>query len=180
MRLWHLAVVVVAAVALAGCDNGSGQPTTRGGGSPDDETIDVIPATYATLDAAVKENKGKVVVADFWATWCPPCVERFPHLVAMHDKYAAQGLVCMSVSQDNMIDRAKAVRFLRTNRATFTNFIWNDNTTEGARNVKERFRLGGFIPHVAVFGRDGQIAYAGVEKGPEQVEELVRHELARK
>jgi thiol-disulfide isomerase/thioredoxin len=182
MRLWHLAACVGAAVALAGCDFGSGQPATRGGDPPagGDSTIDVVPATYATLDAAVKENKGKVVVVDFWATWCPPCVKRFPHLVSMHNKYAGEGLVCISVSQDNMVDRPEVVKFLRNQEATFTNFIWNDNTREGHRNVTERFRLGGYIPHMTVFGRNGEIAYAGVEKGPEEVEEVVKDELARK
>src|SRR5262245_43132161 len=102
MRLWCLVAVVTAAVAVAGCDSGSGQPTSRNSSSSaGDDGIDLLPANYFTLDAAVKENKGKVVLVDFWATWCGPCRERFPHLVHMHQKYSGRGLVCITVSLDS-------------------------------------------------------------------------------
>jgi thiol-disulfide isomerase/thioredoxin len=44
--------------------------------------------------------KGKVVVLDFWATWCPPCRAEIPGLVALQKKYAAQGLSVIGVSLD--------------------------------------------------------------------------------
>ena len=44
--------------------------------------------------------KGKVVILDFWATWCPPCRAAIPHLVELHKKYQQQGLEIIGISLD--------------------------------------------------------------------------------
>ena len=46
---------------------------------------------YDGLGKAIRGLRGKVVVVDIWATWCPPCKREFPELVKLHDKYAADG-----------------------------------------------------------------------------------------
>lgn len=61
--------------------------------------------------------RGKVVVIDFWASWCEPCRHSFPWLNAMQTKYADRGLVIIGVNVDR--DRADAERFLREVPATF-------------------------------------------------------------
>lgn len=48
----------------------------------------------------LSDYKGKVVVLNFWATWCPPCREEIPDLVALQKQYAARGLVVLGVSMD--------------------------------------------------------------------------------
>lgn len=74
--------------------------------------VEVFTETQALIDA-VAELKGKTVVINFWATWCAPCVEEFPALVAAAERYADDGVVLVTVSQDFEDDiDSKVVPFL--------------------------------------------------------------------
>jgi len=84
--------------------------------------------TVATIDAAglkkqVAARKGKVVVVNFWATWCGPCVEEFPALVTLQNKNAAKGLDLVTVSFDEAEDKGKVASFLSKNKLTKGTFI---------------------------------------------------------
>ncbi len=48
----------------------------------------------------LSDFKGKVVLLNFWATWCPPCREEIPDLISLQKQYAAQGLVVLGISMD--------------------------------------------------------------------------------
>jgi thiol-disulfide isomerase/thioredoxin len=168
MRTWVLAAV--AALACAGC-----------GAPPPDVTV--TDATHATLDAAIKAHKGEVVLVDFWATWCPPCVEGFPHVVGLHRRYAARGLACVSVSLDraNAGDDVRA--FLRDQGAVFENFHWKTYRERDERLAfEEHFRFVGSIPHQVLYDRDGKLVWARSDDhlSDRQLDELVRRLLDRR
>jgi thiol-disulfide isomerase/thioredoxin len=135
-------------------------------------TVRVV--NYAEMGKVVRGLKGKVVVVDFWATTCPPCVAKFPHLVEMHNKYARDGLAAVSVSLDPVGDaekRKKVESFLSRRKATFTNLLLDAPNTVW----KDKLRFDG-PPCVYVFDRanrivgkypttpDGGVDYAVIEK----------------
>lgn len=119
--------------------------------------VELKSVKYRELIEAVKSQRGKVVAVDVWATWCPPCMQHFPHLVGLHRKYKDQGLVCMSVSLDLMLypqdGKQRSEKFLTEKQATFPNFL-----LEGADAVlDEKWRTGG-PPLWFVFDRQGRRA----------------------
>src|SRR5690349_25158511 len=62
--------------------------------------------------------RGKVVLVDFWASWCAPCRGSFPWLTRMHDRFAANGFTVVALDLDK--DRAAADRFLEEFPAPLT------------------------------------------------------------
>jgi len=65
----------------------------------------------------LSQLRGKVVLVDFWASWCGPCGEEMPFLERLHDRYADQGLVIIAVNIDN--EEANMRRFLRRTPVSF-------------------------------------------------------------
>jgi len=108
---------------------------------------------YPDLVAALKAQRDRVVVLDVWATYCVPCKKEFPHLVELHHQYVKDGLTCISVSVDETDQREAALKFLKAQKATFPNFLLN----EEAAVWQEKWDLKS-IPAVFVFGRDGKVA----------------------
>ena len=108
---------------------------------------------YADLGKLVRDNKGKVIVVDVWATNCLPCRKEFPHLVELHKKHAADGLVCVSLSLDKPEKEKSALEFLVKQEATFANF----RLEEGFKWLADKLDVGA-IPVVIVFDRDNKRA----------------------
>src|SRR5947209_4243467 len=61
----------------------------------------------------LSDLKGKVVVIDFWATWCSPCVKSVPTLVQLYEKYRARGLEILSITVDEQADLYKIAPFAK-------------------------------------------------------------------
>ena len=62
--------------------------------------------------------KGKIVIIDFWASWCQPCKDSFPAMNELQKKYADKGLVIIAVNEDE--EKSDMQDFLKANAATFT------------------------------------------------------------
>jgi cytochrome c biogenesis protein CcmG, thiol:disulfide interchange protein DsbE len=102
--------------------------------------------TAPTLDLA--RYRGKVVLVDFWASWCEPCRHSFPWLNAMHARYADRGLVVIGINVDR--NRADADRFLQDVPATFP-IVYDP-----AGALASRYDLPG-MPASYVIGRNGDV-----------------------
>ena len=88
-----LLVLLVAALAV-GCSSGeTGQGLS--GGAPDF----LLPAVDGSM-VRLSDHSGKVIIVDFWATWCPPCLEMIPVLSKLHKNFKDEGLVVLGISLD--------------------------------------------------------------------------------
>jgi cytochrome c biogenesis protein CcmG, thiol:disulfide interchange protein DsbE len=91
---------------------------------------------------------GRVVVVDFWASWCKPCRQSIPWLNEMRSRYGQKGLVIVGINVD--AKRADAQRFLETTPIDFDIFF----DTQG--ELAQRYSLKG-MPSSLVFDRDGKL-----------------------
>jgi thiol-disulfide isomerase/thioredoxin len=105
-----------------------------------------VPATGADLDLA--RYHGKVVVLDFWASWCKPCRQSIPWLNEMRARYGERGLVIVGVNVDAV--HTDAERFLRDVPVSF------DLVFDPAGDLAQRFEVKG-MPTSVVLDRNGQI-----------------------
>jgi cytochrome c biogenesis protein CcmG, thiol:disulfide interchange protein DsbE len=84
-------------VCLCGCYDRS-RPARIGSAAPDFTVQD------STRQVTLSQFKGQVVVLNFWATWCPPCIEEMPSLVEMQQKMKDKGITVLAVSVDEDAD----------------------------------------------------------------------------
>ena len=95
----------------------------------------------------LSDAAGKVVLLNFWETWCGPCRMELPHLQRIHDRFSAAGLTVVGVSSENP---AETLRFLRDNGITYT-------ALSDARNhATSRYHVDA-IPTTFIIGRDGAL-----------------------
>jgi thiol-disulfide isomerase/thioredoxin len=101
--------LVIAAALLVFSQAGAEDPTA---GSPLPELQSLLPG------ARLPDTAGKVVLVDFWASWCEPCRASFPALQRLHQKYAARGLVVVGIGVDEEADAFQA--FAKRQRVGFS------------------------------------------------------------
>ncbi|MBA3242979.1 MAG: TlpA family protein disulfide reductase [Acidobacteria bacterium] len=95
--------------------------------------------------------KGRIVVLNFWATYCVPCRKEMPDLAAIQNEYAALGVQVVGASADEVEDRAKVLQFVKENKVNFP--VWTGATTADMM----RFGLGAALPGTIIIGRDGRV-----------------------
>jgi thiol-disulfide isomerase/thioredoxin len=139
-----------------------------GGDHPDAPAISLTDIEGRRLDLA--DYKGKVVVLDFWATWCGPCRIEIPGLMEMQNKYGKQGLSVIGISMDD--EPGPVVEF-------YKEFKMNYPVAVGNQRIGELY--GGIfgLPTTFLIGRDGRIyaKHTGATN-PAVIEEEVQQLLA--
>ena len=102
------------------------------------------------------KNRGQVVLVDFWATWCAPCLAQFPHTVELHRKYQDRGLAVISVSLDDPSEAARVREFLQEQEADFDNLLSEHG---GGTEAVDAFGLPGSVPYYRVYDRSGELQH---------------------
>ncbi len=118
------------------------------------------------------EQRGDVVVLNFWASWCGPCRQEMPHLNALQDRYASLGLKLYGVNVDENSDDAN--RAIKDLKVAFPVLFDNNNTVAELFNVDA-------MPTTVIIDRDGNMRHlhrgykSGFEKFyDQQIASLIR------
>ena len=96
--------------------------------------------------------KGRIVILNFWATYCIPCRKEMPDLAVIQNEYAALGVQVIGASTDEEADRPKVLQFIKDTKINFP--IWLGAGTGDML----RFGLGTGLPGSVLIGKDGRIA----------------------
>jgi len=104
-----------------------------------------------------KAYRGKVVLVDFWATWCGPCIREMPHVRELHEKLGKQGFVVLGVNLDRKPEAL--AEFLKENKLPWSNLV-----DEGAQQAATKYGVRA-IPTMMVINQQGKIAAVGHRVG---------------
>jgi thiol-disulfide isomerase/thioredoxin len=116
-------VLSIASAMLSGCVQSVHVPDKPAAKATSASAVQLTRGDAKALDSLIAAHKGEVVLVDYWATWCGPCVENFPHTVELAKKYRQQGLATIAVSFDLLDDELKVREFLAKQGADFENLI---------------------------------------------------------
>jgi peroxiredoxin len=112
--------------------------------------------TLADLDRktwTLKDLRGKVVVLNFWATWCPPCRKELPGLESLYRQFKDEGLVILAISDE---DAGKVKPFIVEQKVTYPVLL------DPGRKVNELFQIEG-IPKTFVYDRNGKLVAQSID-----------------
>ena len=121
-----------------------GNPGAQPGAPVPGFTLPDLEGRMHTLD----DLKGKVVVLNFWATWCPPCIEEMPSLEKLHEALASKGLAVVAVSVDERFSDIE--QFVDEWNLTFT--VLHDNGMKVSRSY-QTFKY----PETYIIDRNGRL-----------------------
>jgi thiol-disulfide isomerase/thioredoxin len=154
LRIGICGASLALAVGLVGCTLPSNSPS---GGSNQPAPQFMLPDLNGK-QVRLKDFSNKVLIVDFWATWCGPCREEIPHLNKLYEDYRGKGLEIVGISMDTD-EPANIKKFTRDFRMEYTVVIGNGD-------VAQDFGLLGY-PTTIIIDRKGNIIkkYTGYQPG---------------
>ena len=138
-------------------------PTMIHGQQPAELTLKDIKGRYVRL----RDYRGKVVLINFWATWCPPCRTEIPDLIKLQREYRSRGLRVIGVTYPPQ-KLATVRRFVRKARVNYPIAL-------GTEETMSIFTSGEILPVTIVIGADGRVR--DIIKGillPEEFEQKIK------
>ena len=115
------------------------------------QTAELSLKDLSGVEQSLQSLKGRIVVLNFWATYCIPCRKEMPDLAVIQNEFAALGVQVIGVSTDDLEDRSKVLQFVKETKVNFP--IWVGGSTEHM----VRFGLGAALPGTVIIDRNGII-----------------------
>ena len=127
------------------------QPEFKGSDNAELELADLTGARQS-----LESFRGRVVVLNYWATWCEPCKKEMPDLASIQSDYAALGLQVIGAAGDSAADTQKVLKFVREYKVNFP--VWLGATTADMK----RMGVGEVLPATVIIDQNGKIVWRGV------------------
>ncbi len=136
---------------------------------------DFTSQTVDGKDVKLSDLRGKVVILDFWATWCGPCMASMPHTQEVSAHYKDQGVVVLANCTSDT--RAKFEAWVRTNQDKYPDILWtHDKAERGESRASSKLYGVSGIPTQFIIDRDGKVAdiVVGYLKGEVLLDDALR------
>jgi len=135
----HPARFVALLVLVGGCARSAPPPPVA------DFTVDTVAPPLKSV--SLKSLRGKPVVLDFWATWCPPCRETMPQLDKLYRKYQPKGVEFLAISGEDLVDLRS---FLPKSGVSYPLYV----DTKGEANQSLKVES---IPRLVILDQEGRV-----------------------
>lgn len=187
-------------LVLAGCNVAPGPVPITGGSL--DQNVELPSGRFLVNSEAIRnsldvpitkldgtkfslsEHRGKVVVVDFWATFCPPCVKQAPQLAELSGRYRDQGLEVVGLTSDDKSDQKKVEEFIQRVGINY-NIGYAGNWVSHSFLAGTEDETGAPpIPQLFIISRRGEVVEHLIgdspQRGVARLEEVIKRELALK
>lgn len=144
-----MAMLVICTVCIQCERNETPEPTPDTGSRT--AAIDFMLVGIDGANYTLSDQKGRVVIVDFWATWCPPCREEIPHLIKLHETYGEKGVVIWGVGLD---EEMKLRAFADEQAISYPVLV-------GDQSIGQKYGVQG-IPTTFIFDKQNRIAFKHV------------------
>jgi thiol-disulfide isomerase/thioredoxin len=156
----RLASILAIALALVACEQAQTSVADKAGDKAvvAEALIGKLRPAFELIDTddkmrSVDEWNGKVLVVNFWATWCPPCRKEMPAFIELQEKYGKDGLQFVGIAID---EKDKVVDFSDTYGVNYPMLLGTLDAIELGKQFGNRF---GALPYTVIIARDGKIAF---------------------
>jgi cytochrome c biogenesis protein CcmG, thiol:disulfide interchange protein DsbE len=140
--------------------------------------LHLVPLDVSSYRSVIKAQRGRVVLVDFWATWCEPCRAELPGLAAMARKLHSRGLVLVTVSADEPEQEHDARELLEKIGVPPPVYIKRAASDENFINAIDR-QWSGALPAIFLYDRRGKLQRSFIGESPAAAIEAAAERLLR-
>ena len=146
-------------------------------------SANLTPVDDKAVKSMLDHDKGKVVLINFFASWCAPCHQEFPDIVKLYDKYKDQGLDVIAVSMNDVTEKPDMEAFIKEMKPPFTVYLTSSTEDSAYKAFYDVWNTqdGDTLPMSMIYDRAGKLQhYYPKERNYAQMEQDITPLLAAK